>query len=158
MITNARPKNGLDPLLLPDRDEPYRLFDVFEKIVYGCRQEIILDLGDSFLRFGVDPDTDSITAQFQGRPFGSKRGYRSMRASAPWSRFLNEECGWTWLAVNQQGYWDSILLSFEAVVPNILLNVMASSIYVFTIGPMEKIAVKRPRNSKATVTRITKTY
>jgi Family of unknown function (DUF6334) len=151
MIALTRRVGSLDPLLLPDRDEPYRLHDVFEKIVDGCRDEIVLDFGDSFLRFSVNADTDTIVGKFHGGTVVAKRGYRSIRSAAPWRQYLNKECGWTWLAINQQGYWDTILISFDAVVPNILLNVMASSIYVFAIGPMEKIVPEKaakPKNNK----------
>jgi len=153
MIAIAQPSSGLDPLLFPDREEPYHLREVYEKIIYGCRDEIILDLADCFLRIALDRDSDTITAEFHGNPFGSKRGYRRIGSTSPWKAFLNQECGWTWLAINQQGYRDSILISFEGIVPNVLLNVMASSIYVFKIGPMENLATKttnhRTKDAKA---------
>ena len=41
---------GFDPLLLPDRDEPYFLHDVFEKVIDGCRDEIVLSFGDCCLQ------------------------------------------------------------------------------------------------------------
>ena len=149
MIALNRLVNTLDPLLLPVRDEHYRLHDVFEKVVDGCRDEIVLDFGDSCLRFSVDADTDSIMGRFQGTKFSAKRGYQSIISSALWRPYLEEECGWTWLAINQQGYWDTILISFDAVVPNILLNVMASSVYVFAIGPMEKLVAGKTAKSKS---------
>jgi hypothetical protein len=50
-----------------------------------------------------------------------------------------------------QGYWDTILIGFDAVVPNILLTTIASSIYVFTVGPMERIiAPTQAKNTKKT--------
>ena len=149
MIAMTRPANNVDPLLVPDRDEPYYLHDVFEKIVLGCRDEIVLDFGDCFLRFKVDANTDTIAGRFHGKAFAVKRGYRRIGATAPWKQYLNQECGWTWLAINQQGYWDTVLLSFDAVVPNILLNVMASSVYVFAIGPMEKLVAGKTAKSKS---------
>jgi hypothetical protein len=157
MIARTQDIRSRDPLLLPDRDEPYRLRDVYEKVVHSCRDEIVLDLGDCFLQFTAEPDFDTIAGQFHGRPFGAKRGYRSIGSVAPWSRFLNKECGWTWLAVNQQGYWDTILISFDAVIPNILLNVMASSIYVCGIGPMNRTPpdkASQPKNDKKHARRI----
>ena len=115
MIALNRLVNTLDPLLLPVRDEHYRLHDVFEKVVDGCRDEIVLDFGDSCLRFSVDADTDSIMGRFQGTKFSAKRGYQSIISSALWRPYLEEECGWTWLAINQQGYWDTILIAFTAL-------------------------------------------
>jgi hypothetical protein len=137
MIATASQNSSLDPLLLPDRDEPYQLQDVFERRVYGLRDEIILDFGDCFLRFKAEPDYDTITACFHGRAFGSKRGYQNIGSAPPWRRFLKKNCGWTWSARSQQGYWDTILISFDAVIPNVLLYVMASSIFVGTIGPLK---------------------
>ena len=153
MIAAVRQDSRIDPLLIPDRDEPYLLQDVYEKVVHGCRGEIVLDFGDSFLRFTVDQDTDSIAGQFHQRALGAKRGYRSIASVAPWRKYLKKECGWTWLAINQQGYWDTVLISFDAVVPNILLNVMASSIFVCAIGAMDEISVGKaanPRKKKIT--------
>jgi hypothetical protein len=141
----TKPTDRANPLLLPDRLEPYRLHDVYERMIDGCRDEIVLSFGDCFLSFKAVPDTDTIEAQFHGKKFVAKRGCKSVCGDEPWSRYLNQDCGWTWLAINQQGYWDTALISFEAVVPNILLNVMASSIYVFAIGPMRTI-----KKSKAT--------
>jgi hypothetical protein len=147
MIASNRHAKTRDPSLLPDRDEPYRLHDVFEKIVDGRRDEIVLDFGDSFLRFGVETEFDTIEGRFHGEAF-AKRGYRSVGSTDPWAPFLNESCGWTWLAVNQQGYWDTVLISFDAVIPNVLLNAMASSLYVFKIGLVEKSAERTTAKSK----------
>jgi hypothetical protein len=131
-----RPQNG-DPLLLPERDTAYVLNDVLQKVTYGCRDELILALGDCFLQFGVDGDWDTITSQFQPSPFRTKRGYASVQASRPWKRHIGKECGWTWLGWNQQGYLDSVLISFVGIEPNVLLQTIASSIEVFAISPVE---------------------
>ena len=132
----AKTVETMNPLLLPDRVEAYSLHDVFERVIDGCRDEIVLSFGDCFLSFKIEPDVDTIEAQFHDKKFVSKRSYHSIGHDDPWTRYLNQECGWTWLAINQQGYWDTVLISFETVVPNVLLNVMASSIHVFAVGPM----------------------
>lgn len=132
-LLGRHPQND-DPLLLPPRDAPYVLHDVLEKVVYGCRDELILDLGDCFLRFGAEDDTDTIGCRFQPSPFRAKRGYRSIQSAKPWKKYVGKECGWTWLAWNQQGYLDSVLLSFEGIEPNVLLQTIASSIDVFTVS------------------------
>ncbi len=54
-------------------------------------------------------------------------------AVVPWKRLIGKECGWTWMALNQQGYCDSAMLSFEGIVPTVLLHAIASSIELFTI-------------------------
>jgi Family of unknown function (DUF6334) len=144
----VKPKER-DPLLLPDRDEPYCLHDVHEKVVHGLREEIVLDFGDSSVTFVAEPDYDTIGCRFRNQPFVSNRGYRRVGAESPWSRLVDKACGWTWLAVNQQGYWDTALISFDAVVPNVLLNVMASSLYVFEVKECAtKQNASKPRSSK----------
>jgi Family of unknown function (DUF6334) len=133
MTAIARPLNVERPLLLPDRDIPYRLQDVFELLEDGCRLELVLSWGDSYLLFRVDEDTDSLLAQFQEGAFGPQPAYRSVLAASPWRELVGKECFWTWVAVNQQGYCDGALLSFEGVVPNVLLNAICSSVTVWRV-------------------------
>lgn len=121
------------PALLPEREAPYLLRDVYERMTEGCRAELILQWNDGYLLFRADIDTDSLEAEFQEGSLAPGRKYRSLRSASPWSEYLGKECGWTWLAVNQQGYCDSALLSFDGILPCVLLNVMASSINVFSI-------------------------
>ena len=145
----ARLPDSRDPLLLPPREKPYVLSDVLEKRVYGCRDELILNLGDCSLRFKVDIDTDTITSQFQPSSFRAKKGYASIQAAELWKKFVGKECGWTWFAWNQQGYLDSVLISFDGIEPNVLLQTMASSIDVFVISPADKaIPARKDRNGK----------
>ncbi len=40
--------------------------------------------------------------------------------------------------MNQQGYMDSVMLSFDGIEPQILLQAIASSIVVFVIKPARK--------------------
>lgn len=134
----AAKEGDFHPLLLPNRDKPYRLDDVFEKVICGfCRAELILNFGDCWLCLKADPDFDTITAQFHRKKFSSARRYHSIGSQEPWRQYLNQNIGWTWIGVNQQGYWDSILINFDfrAIVPNILLYVMGSSIAVFSVVP-----------------------
>ena len=141
-----------DPLLLPPRETPYLLHDVLEKRVYGCRDELILNLGECFLRFGVDIDTDTITSRFQPSSFRATKGYASIQGSKPWKRYVGRDCGWTWFGWNQQGYLDTVLLSFNGIKPSVLLQTIGSAIEVFTITPVEKAGVsassgRKPRSN-----------
>jgi hypothetical protein len=141
-------KTERDPLLLPERIEPYCLHDVCEKVVDGRRDEIVLDFGDSFLSFVVEPDHDTVACRFHDKPFVSKRSFRRVGTESPWSQYIDKECGWTWLAVNQQGYWDTVLISFDAVIPNVALNVMASSFYVFQLGSTDQSKTSKPKANR----------
>lgn len=138
------------PALLPDRGGPYVLRDVYERMIEGCRGELVLQWDGGYLVFRADSDTDSLETEFHEGAFASSDEYRSLRSCKPWSRCVGKSCGWTWLAVDQEGYWDSALLSFDGIIPCVLLNVTVSSINVFSIVPEEgktAKAVKRPRPS-----------
>jgi hypothetical protein len=138
-----------DPLLLLPREAPYILADVLEKWVHGCRDEIVLSLGDSFIRFVVDNETDTIMSEFKPSPFRGKKRYVSIRSATPWKAHVGKECGWTWFGWNQQGYLDTVLISFDGIVPSILLQTIASSIKVFTISPAENaVALPTSRGGK----------
>jgi hypothetical protein len=139
-----RPENA-DLLLLPPREAPYILNDVLEKRVHGCRDELILNLRECYFRFGVDIDTDTIVSEFQPSPFRGKKGYACVRSAGPWDKCVGKECGWTWFGWNQQGYLDTVLLSFDGIVPNVLLQTIASSVEVFVISPAEKATAPAPR-------------
>jgi hypothetical protein len=134
----ARHPANVDPLLLPPRETPYLLDDVLEKVALGCRDELILDLGECYLRFGVEIDTDTITGQFHPSPFRAKKGYASLRTAKPWDKYVGQECGWTWFGWNQQGYLDTVLISFNGIEPSVLLQTIGSSVEIYTVSPAEK--------------------
>lgn len=147
MTNGPKLPRARSPALLPDREEPYVLRDVHERMIEGCRGELVLQWDNGFLLFRADSDTDSLEVEYQEGAFASSGKYRSLRSSSPWSEYIGKSCGWTWLAVDQEGYWDSALLSFDDIIPNVLLNVTASSIGVFSIVQREgdaAMAAKRP--------------
>ena len=51
-----------------------------------------------------------------------------------WSKYIGQKFCWGWVTINQQNYLDGVMLSFTGIYPNILLNVIASSIKVFEIS------------------------
>ncbi len=138
-----------DPTLLPPRAKPYILQDVLEKMVHGCRDQMILDFGDSYLRFTVDIDTDTLTSEFQSHPFRSRKGYESVQSAKAWKKHVGRTCGWTWLAINQQGYADSVMIGFDGIEPQVLLLAIASSLEVYVIVPAAKpIVADASKNGK----------
>ena len=58
---------------------------------------------------------------------------RRALGSAVWSKLVGKNCEWSWVACNQQGYRDSVMLAFDGIVPTVLLCVVASSIEVYSI-------------------------
>ncbi len=136
-------------LLLPERDLPYILKNVYEKIVHGCRDEIVLDLETCFLLFRVNIDSDELSASYQAKSFHASRSHRSIRTTKLWSKYIGKSYGWNWLAVNQQGYLDTVLISFMGIEPNVMLQAVASSIEVFAIVPAKSdSASAMDRNGK----------
>jgi Family of unknown function (DUF6334) len=128
-----------DPMLLPPREKPYVLENVFEKIVHDCRDEIVFDLGDCCLRIGIDINYDTLTFRFQPKHFRPTKNWASVRGSESWKKCIGKEIGWTWLALNQQGYLDTALISFDGIEPNMMLQGVASSIEVFAITPAKAV-------------------
>ena len=122
-----------NPMLLPPREAPYLLHAVHELLSNGCRTEIVLDWSDSHLFVRVDADSDTLHADFHDYPFVPSEAFGNLGACSPWDGQLGKECDWTWVAVNQQGYCDLLVFSFDVMVPNIMLHALASSIEVFEV-------------------------
>src|SRR5262245_21385575 len=118
----TRSPDDTDPLLLPPREKPYLHNDVLERVVHGCRDVLILDLGDCFLRFEIDADTDTIAGLFLPGKFAAGAGYTSVRSAEPWAPYIGKDCGWTWFGWNQEGFLDIVVLSFNGIAPSVLLQ------------------------------------
>ncbi len=98
--------------------------------VEACLDRVILNLDTAALSIAADPDDDSIdfgvTSISELQPGG-----RDVSHNQPWIELLGKPLGWGWVAINQQGYSDAVLLGFDGVVfPRIVLSVAASSIDV----------------------------
>jgi hypothetical protein len=137
-----------DPMLLPPREAPYQLNAAYELVEDGCRDEIVLDWGNSHLIVRVDGDWDTLNAEFRGQPFEPTNAYRSLGGDAPWKRLVGKECDWTWVAINKQGYCDMILMSFDVMVPQLILHALASSIEVLSVSE-ERERRSEPGGSEA---------
>jgi hypothetical protein len=134
MTAVATKASGESAVLLPPREAPYLLRDVYELIQDDCRSELVLQWSEGYLVLRADEDTDSLCFRFQPGDLDLATCNQTRAAAAkPWNSLLGKECGWTWVAVNQQGYCDSVLLSFDGIAPTVLLHVVASSIEVFSI-------------------------
>ena len=125
------------------REEQF-LEGVFERVEHGCRDQIVLRFSSGDLCFLADADTDTIEVRFQEPDNLDLSGLRSVAKTHPWRSKINRRFGWGWVAVNQQGYQDGILLSFEGIQPSVMLNVEASSIRVYYIHQATGLRRKRP--------------
>lgn len=104
-----------------------RLEGVYED---GVSSVILLAFSSKVVAFEADENDDTIRVQIRER---SEIRFPPATMSAAWRPFIGKAFGWGWVAVNQQGYCDGVMLSFGGVRPEILLGVAASSIDVSRI-------------------------
>jgi Family of unknown function (DUF6334) len=90
--------------------------------------KIVLGFDQDSLLVEAEPYDDTITIQLISNNDRSTDGWIDASHSKPWSSFIGKTFGWGWITINQQGYIDGILLSFDGIWPQVMLNVMASSI------------------------------
>ena len=93
---------------------------------------IILDFGSRCLVIAADQNDDtvdiSVATTIEERCAGDDSSH-----SAAWASLLGKKFFWGWVTVNQQGYCDGVLLSFDGIKPQIFLNVIASSFNISSI-------------------------
>ena len=97
----------------------------------GEGEDLILAFGAEALIFRCNEDSDAITVSFEAIP--ELEDADDLTASSAWSRFIGKEFSTGWLTLNQQGYTDGALLSFDGVVPEVGLNVVAAAFEVLEI-------------------------
>jgi Family of unknown function (DUF6334) len=118
---------ALDPLLGAFRAVTGRhLLAVFGSHVHGSLARRVLDFGDMSLVIEAEPefDTVAIAVDRSGAiPYGD--GVNAS-GSKPWKSFIGQPFGWGWIAMNQQGYCDGVLLSFGGIAAQVLVSVVAS--------------------------------
>jgi hypothetical protein len=96
----------------------------------GSLDRLVFDFGSNALVVSADENDDSIEFSVSVDTDSRKAGGVSASHLEPWDSVIGASFGWGWVTVNQQGYSDGLLISFEGVVPQIVLNVIASSIKV----------------------------
>lgn len=104
------------------------LQSVWEIERLGCVEQVILDFGPvSFVVLAISED-DSVAFWCMKTTDLDTNGRVDASQGEFWSKFIGEPFGWGWLTVNQQGYCDGMLLSFGGIVPQVVMNIKASSI------------------------------
>jgi hypothetical protein len=88
-------------------------------------EEIILAFGVRGLVFGCDADTDALELAFV--ELDDVDDADDLTGDPAWSKYIGKEFSTGWLTVNQQGFADGALLSFDDVVPEVGLNVVAGA-------------------------------
>jgi len=97
----------------------------------GEGEEILLAFGADALIFRCYEDSDTIAVTFE--PIPDLEDADDLTTDPAWSRFIGKEFFCGWLMQNQQGYTDGALLSFDGVVPEIGLNVVAAAFEVLEV-------------------------
>lgn len=97
----------------------------------GEGEEMLLAFGADALIFRCNEDSDAISVTFE--PIPDLEDADDLTTDPAWSRFIGKELFTGWLMQNQQGYADGALLSFDGVVPEVGLNVVAAAFEVLEI-------------------------
>lgn len=109
------------------------LRSVFRVTDDGCLVRITLRFDRSFLKIAARSDDDAIELEAGELAVVPTQG-ADASASEPWKDLIGKHFGWGWVTINQQGYCDGVLLSFDGIIPQVLLNVVASSIDERKVG------------------------
>lgn len=94
---------------------------------------IVLRCTTKLLRFSAVVDDDTLDAECAAIGEFDPTDFTDISAEPPWNGLLGLEIDVGWVAENQQGYCDSVLLSGGFFVPRVLLYVIASSIEVLLV-------------------------
>lgn len=93
-----------------------------------CLDKIVLEFEHNSLMVEAEPDDDSIRFHVINNADRDTNGWIDASRSEVWRDFVGEPFGWGWITINQQDVLDGVLLSFGGITPQVMLNVMASSI------------------------------
>jgi hypothetical protein len=94
-------------------------------------EEILLAFGTHALVFACDADEDIL--QLRWESISEIEDAEDLTTDVAWSRFVGKDFFWGWLTLNQRGEFDGALLSFDGVVPEVGLNVVAGEFEVLEI-------------------------
>lgn len=108
---HASQQKLLTAVLHRDTDEGETIFLVFDRAALCLKS---------------DPEFDRVTVGYG--PLDDVDDCDELTADTPWSRFIGKPFFWGWLTVNQQGFVDGVLVSFDGVLPEVGVSVVASSL------------------------------
>lgn len=106
---------------------------VWQVYTEGSLDKLIFDFGQISLIVAADENDDSIDIAVAGQNRPLPVGCADGSQLQPWTNIIGKPFGWGWVTVNQQGYCDGLLLGFGEIIPQIVLNVIASTIKVGVI-------------------------
>jgi len=127
----------LDQNLDSDLDHLLSEFQGIDRQVLRAVWRVYTEASLGKIALGFEKDTlvveavsfdDTITIHLISNNDRNIDGWIDASHSKPWSSFIGKTFGWGWITINQQGYLDGVLLSFDGIIPQVMLIVMASSI------------------------------
>jgi hypothetical protein len=134
---------ALDPLLAQFCTiEDQKLKTIWYFYDSGILEGIILDFASVSLDLKVEPDDDTVSFRVTTAEGLCRTDYVDVSSIEPWKELVGKPFCWGWVTINQQGYTDGILLSFDEIFPRVILNVIASSFVVGLISEMSKTQVE----------------
>jgi hypothetical protein len=94
-----------------------------------CLDKVIFEFDEVSLLVEAEIDYDTIAVRCIGNDKLSD--YSTVVGNTDlWNQFIGKPFAWGWITINQQNYLDGILVGFDTIMPDILLNVAASSLVV----------------------------
>jgi hypothetical protein len=130
---NAAMQATLDAFLSIENE---RLSEVKSRISQTAPDALLLCFQTRSLLIQVDGNDDTIQVTSIGM-LDIEQTSENLTSSSFWREFVGQPFGWGWAVMNQQGYSDGVLLSFGGVTPQVLLEVIASSLKTHRIGSAE---------------------
>ncbi len=101
---------------------------VWQQHTEGSLDRLLLVFGETSLVVAADKDDDSVDIMSTDTAGIINAEHLDASQLKPWSAFVGKSFGWGWITINQQGFCDGLILSFGGIVPQLILNVVASSI------------------------------
>jgi hypothetical protein len=100
----------------------------------GCLAEIVLSFDNESIVFEAESEYDSVGINIVQRSQMDSLLASAIAAPPMWNKYVGQRFGWGWITINQQNVLDGVILSFNGIFPNLLLNVAASSIRVHEVS------------------------
>ncbi len=133
-LTNKHAAEALYPTLSTFHAvQGHTLKGVRQVFVEGSLERLTFDFGSVSLTATANEDDDTVNISLLSADQLTK-DEQDVSNVEPWKEFIGRSFGWGWLIVNQQGYVDGVLLGFDGIDPQLLINVIASSIKVGRIA------------------------